>query len=390
MENCLPSLLASGNIPALPNLNNQNRFLFCTTPEDCEWLQTHPNFILLSRYIIPKLVPIDLITEESHQKLGLLFLSHKLYMVTQAHILLLSRMHQAKCIASLVFPDTIYAKNALKSVYPHILNKNKKAILAHFPRFSTPELLEALNEAGYIKPHKPIEIENRILISYALKHKNFEILVQNWKSLYAFDFVTEIWWPLAKNRGMLCHSFTWCPVFIDYSKVTSHNLACLENNTIDGSYLYNNFTKDDLYVVTDSDEFVMISYAPHAKLYCRNKIGDERRFSEILKISHWRKMIKLLPGFIDPLKLELLKHPVFVHESDLTRRDYDIEKKSRRTIQKIFSEPNKCELFSERVLNSKRPLATWFTKKNKKNKKLSEEELLVKKLLETHSLPINP
>ena len=342
MEHCLLSLLASGNIPALPNVNNRNKFLFCTTLEDWEWLQSHPHFILLSQYITPELVLIDLISEEEHQKLGQPW-AYKFHVVTRAHTALVSRMHQARCIGSLVFPDTIYAKNALQSVYPHILKSDKKAILVHFPRFATPKLLQDLDEHGYIKPQMPIEIENRDLIRHALKHKNLELLAQNWKSLYIFDFVTEIWWPLAEHGGLLCHSFMWCPVFIDYSKLTSHNTTCLKNNTIDGSYLYHNFTKDDLYVVTDSDDFVMISYSPHAKLDFRSKMDDKGLFSDIPKITYWRKVIGLLPGFVDPLKLELLKHSVFVHVNDLTRKEYRIEKKSQQIVQKILSNPNMLE-----------------------------------------------
>src|SRR3990167_10386002 len=63
---CLLSLLANGNIPALPNLSNENKFLFCTTEEDWEWLQSQPPFILLSQHITPEFVPIDLYPEENY------------------------------------------------------------------------------------------------------------------------------------------------------------------------------------------------------------------------------------------------------------------------------------------------------------------------------------
>ncbi len=348
VEYCLLSLLASGNIPALPNLKNKNKFLFCTTLEDWGWLQSHPHFILLSQYITPELVPIHLISEEEYQKLGRP-LAYKLHIVTEAHTALVSRMHRDRCIGSLVFPDTIYAKNALKSVYPHILEKDKKAVLVHFPRFAIPELLQDLSEQGYIKAPTPIEIENRDLIKHALKHRNIELLAQNWKFLYTFDFITDLWWPLDKKGSMLCHSFMWCPVFINYSRLTSHNTECLKNNTIDGSYLYNNFTKDDFYLVTDSDEFVMISHSPHNNLQIKHKPGIIGRFSNISKIVYWREMITLCSGFVDPLKLELLKYPIFVHVNDLTQKEYQIKEKSQRIIQKILSRPNKLEIIFKMI-----------------------------------------
>ena len=342
MEYGLLSLLASGNIPALPNFKNQNRFLFCTTSEDWEWLQLHPSFMLLNRYITAERIPLDLISEEEYQKLGVK-LAYKLYVVTGAHAALVSRMYQVKCIGSIIFPDTVYAKDSLKSVYPHILKEDKKAVLVHFPRFSTPELFKDLKEHGYIKPQTPIEIENRELIKHALKHRNLEVLVQNWEFLYAFHVITDLWWSISKNEGMLFHSVMWWPIFIDYSKLTSHNTECLKHSTIDASYLYNNFIKDDLHVIMDSDEFIMISYGPHSNFRLKN-IGGGGRSNHISKIIHWRAMIKSLTWFIDPLKLELLKYPVFVHVNDLTRKDYKIEKKSRRIMQKILSKPNKCKL----------------------------------------------
>lgn len=350
MERCLPSLLASGNIPALPNLNNQNKFLFCTTSEDWEWLQSHPTFILLSKYTVTEQISLDLISDEAFQKLGLPAHDYKYHMVSKAHTTLITRMYDAKCVGSIIFPDTIYAKNALKSVYPYILQEDKKAVLVHFPRFATPELFKDLYACGYIKPPMPIEIENRELIKHALKHRNLETLVQNWDSLYAFHVITDVWWLISKNEGMLFHSLMWWPVFIDYAKLTSHNTECLKHSTIDASYLYNNFTKDDLHVITDSDKFLMISYGPHANFRLKN-VGGNNRSANKAKIIHWRGMIKSLTWFIDPLKLELLKYPVFVHANDLTRKDYKIQKKSWRIMQKILSKPMKDKVFFEQLKN---------------------------------------
>ncbi|MCH9769658.1 MAG: hypothetical protein K0U12_02150, partial [Gammaproteobacteria bacterium] len=223
MQYCIASLLAEGNIPALPNLNNQNRFLFCTTPEDWEWLQVHPYFILLNRYIKPELMPLEPISEAEYQKLNHP-LVYKLYVVTQAHKRLVEKMHQAGSIGSMVFPDTIYANNALKNIYARLLESDKKVVLMYFSRFATPELLDALEAHGYVQKNQPINIANRDLIGYALKHRNLEVLAQGWELLYAFDFINEIWWALSNpDNGVLSHSVAWNPVFINYSKLSSHN-----------------------------------------------------------------------------------------------------------------------------------------------------------------------
>lgn len=349
LENCLASLLANGNIPALPN-NGHNKFLFCTTPNDWEWLKSQPLFILLSQYLTAEFMPIKMAAGDDSQN-NSESMAQKFQIVTQAHSDILDRMYREKAIGSLIFPDTIYANNSLKSVFPNILKNNIKAVLACVPRLSTPSLLNSLSEQGYIQSDTPTNIPNRTLAYNALMHMNTEVLAQNWNSLYAFDFITDIWLPLDKHPsdGIVTHSFAWCPIFMDYSKLASHNIKCLENNTIDGAYLYSNFKIDDLYVVTDSDEFLMISYSPHTRLRIKEKMQHNNpRIDTIKKIAYWRKMIEMsLGGFVDPLKLELLRFPIILHSRELGKKDCQVRNKTNSIVNNILDKPS----FTERLVS---------------------------------------
>jgi hypothetical protein len=347
LDNCLASLLAKGNIPALPN-SGQNKFIFCTTPEDWEWFQAQPLFVILSQHLTPEFMPIQM-TLEGQDENAKATMIPKFQIVTQAHARLVSRMYQDKAIGSLIFPDTLYSSDSFKTVFPRILKKEVKGVVACVPRLSTPVLLTELAEQGYIKPGEPTELPNRKLVHYALKHMNTEMLAQNWKSLYAFDFITDIWLPLQKEltQGIVTHSFAWCPILLDYSKLSSHNVQCLENNTIDGAYLYSNFKLEELYRITDSDEFLMISYSPHTGLRLKEKFPPLKSSIHTIKqVNYWRKMIgHSLGGFVDQLKLGLLQSTIYMHTADLTESDYEQGAESNKIISLILNKPQFLERF---------------------------------------------
>lgn len=336
MRCCLASLLAEGNIPALPNTHNKNRFIFCTTPEDWERIQIHPNFALLNRYIQAELIPLDIISKTDYEQQEK-SLAYKFHMVTKAHKAIVSEMYDRKSLGCLLFPDTIFSKGALKAALTFI--ENKKAVLCHFPRFATDTVIEKLETQGYIQPGVPITIENRKLVALGIENMNIEVLGQRWDIPYTFDIASEIW-VKTPNNSMVCHSLAWCPVFIDYSKLSYHNIECLENNTIDGSYLRHNFKIEDLHLISDSDDFFILSYSPHAKLRPQKMPNDLKKSAhDRYKIGYWQSHIKLSwGGFIDSLKLELLKQVVYVHAENLTQDVEELEKKSRDIIKEILQE----------------------------------------------------
>src|SRR3990167_4270021 len=104
----LSSLLAPGNIPALANRENQNRFLICTTPEDWEWLQSQSNFFLLQRYMEAEFLPLKILQEEEYRKLDDILNSCKIYNMNQGHIALVKRMYASGPVGSIVIPDLVY------------------------------------------------------------------------------------------------------------------------------------------------------------------------------------------------------------------------------------------------------------------------------------------
>lgn len=363
MRGCLASLLAEGNIPALPNIHNKNRFLFCTTNEDWAQIQHHPNFVLLSRYIQPELLPLDMISKNEYKEEEKL-LAYKFHIVTKAHKVIVSAMYDRKSLGCLLFPDTIFSKDALKSALTFV--ENKKAVLCHSPRFATDKVIEELETRGYIQSGKPISIDNRDLVTICMENMNLEVLGQRWDVPYTFDIASEIW-NETENKGGIFHSLAWCPIFINYNKLNQHNVECLENNTIDGTYLGHNFKIEDLHLIADSDDFFMLSYSPHAKLRPQKIPND---LSEVehdnYKIAYWKSHIKSAwGGFVDSLKLELFKQTVYVHSGDLTLSDRELNKKANTIINAILQD--KVILKEKRLWGLKYLFNLRLKTNNKKN-----------------------
>src|SRR3990167_10890608 len=96
----------------------------------------------------------------------------------------------------------------------------------------------------------------------ALQCLHIDIAMQNWNAPVLPEFAIELAWSLPNQKGILFHPLSFWYVFIDYSKLANHNIECLKNNTIDATYLRDNFTKEDAHLITDSDVFTAISFSP--------------------------------------------------------------------------------------------------------------------------------
>src|SRR3990167_10322560 len=370
---CLASLLAEGNIPALDNSHGQNLFLICTTKVDWKWFQTHPTFKLLQKYMKTELVDLPVMSEEEYQKLNHPLYSCKLYNVTQGHLKMICRMYNDKVVGGIVYGDTIYAKHALKSAYSYIL-KGNKAVLFHFSRFARTKMLNHLVSEGYVKSGQALEIRCRELVKIALQHVHVDVLMQQWDSPTLSELIVECAWFLPKKKGVLFHPLSFWYVFIDYSRLLKHNTKSLETNTIDGTYLKDNFKEKDVHLITDSDVFTAISFSPDISrtqlpisdvflnvnknpalpgLFLRISeetkrltpkktnyvyLGRELSSEEfVVKMAYIKEKISLtLNAQVDTFKMSFTRHPIFLHAEDLTQECYAIEDKAKKVVDEIL------------------------------------------------------
>ena len=330
LDYCMASLLSEGNIPALTNESGKNRFLIYTTPEDFACMQDHPLLIRLASYMQVEFSPILFISEEEFLQKKNPLGSSKMYHVTRAHAAIVSRMYQDQAVGSVLYPDTIYATHALDSSYRHIA-AGRTAVLIHFPRLATKKLPEELARAGYLKEGNPLSIGARPLIKAALQHLHVDVVAEQWDLPYIGEIFMEVAWPLPKNSGFLFHAFTMWYIFIDYSKLSHHDTSCLEDNTMDGIYMYRNLKKEEVYFVTDSDECTAVSFSDHIH---RNLVKNQ---STSQKMQWARQTLRYMSyRQVDAFKLSFSRQPIFFHAEDLTPECYQIEKKAKKVVEDIL------------------------------------------------------
>lgn len=335
----LASLLAEGNIPALGNPSGKNTFIIYTRAVDWEWFQRQAIIKRLQQYMIVMFMEMMDISEEAYQALNNPLLSSKLYLMTMGHRQILDKMYTDKAIGSIVIPDSIYSSHSIQSAYQHIAN-GKQSVLVFCPRFATTAMIDELQEQQYIQPGQPLELTSRELVEVAMRHQHIDIQMQKWDIPYFPEFMLELGWMLPDKSGMLFHTWScWC-AFIDYGQLKTHNMESLGHNTIDGVYWSANITKETTHLITDSDEFTLISYSPHIN---RRQVPIRRilRAKSIMtpcKVAFAKRVIKnMLNEQTDPFKLEFAHQPIYMHTKDLTPVCLHLAEKTQAIMKDIIN-----------------------------------------------------
>lgn len=75
-------------------------------------------------------------------------------------------------------------------------------------------------------------------------------------------FPVAPFWPLIPGKVWRIHSFHWVMLCLDYRNLKDHDQSCLEDWTMDGDYLFDNFRDLKTYIIRDSAEGIASSWAP--------------------------------------------------------------------------------------------------------------------------------
>lgn len=348
--NCaLASLLADGNIPALSNLSEKNLFIIYTTKSDWDWLVEQPMIKLLKQYIAVAFLEMPHITKEEYLQLNNSLKSRKLYLMTLGHRQILNKMYADKAVGSIVISDSIYANNSIQSAYKHIAN-GKMAVMVFCPRFSTTALIDELRNSQYLRQDHPLSIDSRKLLEMAMRNLHIDMQMQDWNAPYLPEFLFETSWRLPDNAGLLFHTWTCWYSFINYARLSEHNIQSLDNNTIDGVYFGANLISKECHFITDSDEFTLISFSPHIDRKTKPiyNFFQTKKILEIIKIIFAKKTIfGTINMQTDLFKLEFAKSPIYMHVKDLTPACFNLQSSTQAIMQKILA--NKSSAL-ERIL----------------------------------------
>jgi len=314
---CLPSLLAQGNIPSLEK-NLHNKFIFCTPTEDWDALKRAPVFSHLTRYIEPFHIEIPRAPQGKvgceHMGIG--------------HKLASELAYRDQAFGVFLTPDLMLSDGTIRFLQNQVL-KGYKGVLVPALRLGEEPLFQAMKTQEIIPEDDtllesggPIIFSGRQMVKASLESFHSETQRYEWEKPFFTNFPCACWWKVPGEEGLVLHSLSWAPLLIDYKAIGKHDTSTFELWTLDGDYVFNNFENklDELYVVRDSDEIMMISWAPlldrpqslRPNLLKRIPILGEMVRGSILRAA-------LLSGIFDSLKQRLFFLPVRWHSMECSK-----------------------------------------------------------------------
>ncbi len=317
---CLPSLLASGNIPVLGG--GKHKFIFCTTPHDWEVISATGIFTTLKKHIEPHFIEIPPAPagKSGCEHMGI---GHKL--ATQM-------AHRDGAYGVFVTPDLMVSDGTVAALRGHAL-AGARVVLVAALRFGEEPLFQRLAALGVLKadgpPFRraegtgqgaPLAITGRQMAAACIHSFHSETERYEWEASYFTHFPAACWWRVPEDEGIVLHSLSWAPFLCDYSVVEEHDTSALENWTMDGDYIHQNFgAGSNIHVVTDSDEMMLVSWAPLAdrpQSLVPNPLKMLPVVGPLIKGGVLRAV--LLSGVFDELKLKIFFTPVRWHAREVT------------------------------------------------------------------------
>src|SRR5207245_2098739 len=158
------------------------------------------------------------------------------------------------------------------------------------------------------------------LVSAGLRSFHSETLRYEWDAPYFTDLPAACWWRVPETDGIVLHSLSWCPMLLDYSTVKEHDTSALETWTVDGDYVYRNVGNSaDMHVVTDSDEMMIVSWAPlgdRPQRLHRRRVRGSPVLGPLVKGGIVRGAV--MTDTFDPLKRRLFLKPVRWHADEFS------------------------------------------------------------------------
>jgi len=333
---CIPSLLSPNNIPALVN-RGKNKFLIATTHEDWERMERRPIFQLLKQYVEPVFISIPPRPADvgSHLHMGI---GHKL--ATQMAF-------EDRAYAAILTPDLIVSDGTFAAAQRYAVD-GVRVVLTAALRFGEEPLFENLEKLGiaainsrFSDEARPLIATGRQLFWAGIRSFHSETLTYEWEKPYfaspfAWYLPSAVWWNVPDEDGIILHSLSWAPLLADYDVVERHDSSVMDYWTIDGDYVYRNFgLENTMHVVQDSDEAMLVSWAPlndreHSLkpqlIYSNRHIGGLAR-DLVLHLT-------LADPKIDNLKRNLFIKPVYWHARDINAKWDSVEKEVNTILRK--------------------------------------------------------
>ncbi len=314
LDLCLPTLLAPGNLPALPQMP-RSKFLICTTYEDWEAMNSFPIFALLKRYVDPVFLEIPPCPPDVH---GCIHMG-------VGHRKACQMAYEAKAYPFVVTPDSMFSDGIISRL--QTLAKNGvELVLVPALRFAEEPLFERLSEKG-VSPFgrkgaaEPISLTGRELAGLCLPSMHSETQSYEWDAPYFCKYPSATWWRVPGGDRIVVHCLSWAPLLFDFRAVEKHDTSVFDNWTFDGDYVYKNLGNiKKMHLVLDSDEMFIASWAPLAdKSYdlTPQPLLQNDWFGGLIRKAIFQRYF--YSGVFDPLKQSIFFQPIRWHAADVEK-----------------------------------------------------------------------
>ena len=250
----IASLLAPGNLPAMPN-NDVSSFIIVTTPADEKTIRSKAIFRRLESFINVEFLhlPTDdrgLPDTHDHRKYSLL---------SRGHGMVVDRATGRGC-AVFMGPDAIHTDGMTQHLYKHVL-AGKQVVVGTGPRVTEETIVPDLERLGLLIEGQPLVVKPRQGVKLLLDHLHNDDRVQRWTSAVFTRNPHMCVWDLLD--GVLMRSFGQHPYVMDYRELSGWRPRPHEASPVDGTFIKDcAITWDKIYQVTDSDEFFCLSLTP--------------------------------------------------------------------------------------------------------------------------------
>ena len=318
---CLSSLLSPNNLPALAGIPGC-KFIFATSKDDWAALQSRPLFEQLRQFMEPVFIDIGCPLKGEPQILHM----------SKGHRLAARRTSEDGAWGGFVSPDLIVSDGMVRLVLEHA-RMGKKAVLAPALRYAMEPVVSALAQQGLLRPDQPMCLEPRKLAAVAHRSLHSEIRKYEFDAPYFGDYPIWSYWSVPGRNGIVLHTVSWALLLGDFGKIHGRDDSVLEQDTIDGHYIDQNFYRvehrDDLYLVSDSDEVLFmgltseseLTYLPFRDQPINNTAGGERD-----RLHNIRKFLK--SPECDEFRRWAYHVPFQIHGDELAPESLETARKS--------------------------------------------------------------
>jgi len=322
LDYCVPSLLSPGNLPAL-NTSRPSKFLIATRPEDWAAMAETKIFQSLKRYLEPVFVEIPVCPPDRSgcQHMGV------------GHRLACAIAHHDKAFAAVLTPDCMLSDGSVARLQ-ELARSGTELVLTAALRFGEEPFLADLRKQGLLtdearaKTGTPLVISGRQMVHAAVNGFHSQTLAYEWDAPGVMVISPAAWWRVPGEDGIVLHSLSWAPLLLDYAAVDNHDVSTFDQWTLDGDYLFNNIGKmKKIYVVQDSDEVFLASWAPLAD---RPVSKYRLPFENVIAGNFFKR--SFYSNFFDPLKRELFFRTVRWHSKPLNGQWDIVEQRATREL----------------------------------------------------------